>query len=256
MSSIAFAADPKCRSSQALGIASPVASQQPVVSDRNAILMEMGEHAAAQIKQASRCLQIPPRTVIRPLEDRAQLVLFPEGGLIAIQMLRAGGAASEVGTVGAEGAIGVLEALADAPSPFGYFSLAPTTAWGATAEILRRTLEAEPEARQAVWGYLARSQTALRNDVACATRHRGLERLADRLLAYREGLGERLPVTQDDLAQALGLTRTSVTALMTSLSNTGLTQTGRGWIKILAPDRLAKLACGCRRRARAASPVV
>jgi CRP-like cAMP-binding protein len=178
---------------------------------------------------------------------RSDVVLFPESGLIAIQCLGVDGALSEVGTVGTDGAVGLFDALSGAPDPFTHFTLSPTTVWITPAEVVERVFRDDPAAAKALWRYLAQTQTWARQDIACATRHRGLERLADRLLAYSRELGARLPVTQDDLAQALGMTRTSITALVTTLSNAGLTRTGRGWIEILAADRLADLACGCRR---------
>ena len=51
----------------------------------------------------------------------------------------------------------------------------------------------------------------------------------------------------------LGANRTTVTALAISLSDAGLTRTGRGWISVVDAERLDRIACGCRNSAPAAT---
>jgi CRP/FNR family cyclic AMP-dependent transcriptional regulator len=251
MSSLAFVAEGAARFRQP--VATGIATRQTSGSATrgNAILAELGEAAATQIRQQSRQVRFAARTSLQPPDLRPDVVLFPDSGLIAIQVLGSDGAVSEVGTVGAEAAVGLLEALSGAPCPFTHFTLAPTAGWLTPADVVRKAFQADERAADVMWQNVAQVQTRTRNDIACATRHRGLERLADRLLAYRQQLGERLPVTQDDLAQALGMTRTSVTGLVTTLSHAGLTRTGRGWIQIIDADRLGDVACGCRQPPRA-----
>jgi CRP-like cAMP-binding protein len=246
MSFNAFAADRAARFRQPAAQAALAPNRFSAATGGNMVLAELGEVAAGQIKRQSRQTRFAARAWLQGAEAPSGAVLFPDSGLIAIQAPGAEGALSEVGTVGADGALGLLEALSGAPSPFTHFTLTPTAAWVTPGVVVQRLFRSDAAVADVLWRHLALAQTRARNDIACASHHRGLERLADRLLAYRQEVGDRLPVRQDDLAHALGMTRTSVTALLTTLANSGLIRTGRGWIQIIAAPRLADIACGCR----------
>ena len=80
----------------------------------------------------------------------------------------------------------------------------------------------------------------------CAARHGLRARLADYLLALQAAApGALLSVTQEELAAALGVYRTTVTALLGQFADEGLVATGRGRLSVRDPSRLGQAACGC-----------
>jgi CRP-like cAMP-binding protein len=89
---------------------------------------------------------------------------------------------------------------------------------------------------------LAQSQRT----TACNTAHNLPERLARWLLQTQDRVGrDTLPLTQEFLAEMLGVRRTSVTLVAQQLQNAGAIQTLRGRIKVLDRHKLEDLACEC-----------
>ena len=70
-----------------------------------------------------------------------------------------------------------------------------------------------------------------------------LSRLADKLGEVRdEGLLIQMPLTRDDIAQMTGATAETASRVMSQFQKDGLINSGRQWVAIADPKRLAALA--------------
>lgn len=88
----------------------------------------------------------------------------------------------------------------------------------------------------------------LERQVACGLTHPAAARLADFLLAVREAT--RAPIialSQSQMAEMLGLTRSTANEICRQLERAGAIRTLRGKVKILDESQLASFACGCRK---------
>jgi CRP-like cAMP-binding protein len=82
--------------------------------------------------------------------------------------------------------------------------------------------------------------------VACNGRHSLKERLARWLLMMRDRSDvDVMPITQDLLAELLGVQRPSLTHAVAELEQDGLILRARGQIKILDRQRLIEASCEC-----------
>jgi CRP-like cAMP-binding protein len=91
----------------------------------------------------------------------------------------------------------------------------------------------------------------LQQAAACNAMHGTEARLARWLLqAQDRQQGDELPLTQEFLAQMLGVRRTTVTVAASALEGHGIVQYQRGKIHILDRPRLEEAACGCYRIVR------
>ena len=82
--------------------------------------------------------------------------------------------------------------------------------------------------------------------VACNGAHSLKERLARWLLMMRDRSdGDALPITQDLLAEMLGVQRPSITNAARELEHAGLIARGRRQVTILDRRGLAKASCEC-----------
>jgi CRP-like cAMP-binding protein len=90
--------------------------------------------------------------------------------------------------------------------------------------------------------------TEARQFVACNALHGVEARLARSLLEAlersRDGLA--LPVTQETLAEMLGVQRTTVTAAVAQLQASGALRSTRGLVEVVDPEMLESTACVCR----------
>lgn len=87
-----------------------------------------------------------------------------------------------------------------------------------------------------------------RQYVACNALHSLQSWLARLLVDIQDKArcGETLPMTQDALAQMLGVQRTSVALAVASLQKAGVIRRGRGALEIADRAGLEREACSCR----------
>ena len=82
--------------------------------------------------------------------------------------------------------------------------------------------------------------------VACNALHSVEERCARWLLATHDRAGDHLiQLTQESLAEMLGVQRTTVSAVTSALAARGLIKTLRGRVEILDRKVLERVACEC-----------
>src|SRR5262249_9757212 len=86
----------------------------------------------------------------------------------------------------------------------------------------------------------------LLQSVVCNAFHPMQQRLARRLLSTQDRIGtHELPLTQDYLAQTLGVHRSTVIRVARPLQDNGIIEYARGRIAILDRSKLEKAACEC-----------
>lgn len=209
-------------------------------------MRSLGE-AAATAGLAARRAHFLPGAVIWEAGETPGHVLFVEKGLVALRWSDSEGALAEAAAIGSDGAVGLMEALAHGPFAFEARAELDTVGLLVPAERLRRLAENDPAAAGVFWAYALELQARAHRGVGCAVRHATQARLADYILARSLASDEAwLTLTQEDVATALGLYRTTVTALLARLVGDGIISTGRGRLRVLETGRLAQAACGCR----------
>ena len=172
-------------------------------------------------------------------------VFFPESGLESLVATTAEGGMVETGVVGIEGAVGLTEALADAP----FYPLANTQVAGQAWKVPVRDCRAvfgKEKMRILLERYAQFLLAEARQSVACQAFHPLDRRLARWLWEcyQRAGLGEEIPITHEFMATMLGSRRASVTEALPKL--VPAVSTARGKIIIDDPAALANYACECR----------
>ena len=194
-------------------------------------------------------------TLHRPGEP-VQRVYFPEGALIGLISPTPAGDAVQTAMVGWDGALGVFEACGTRRSAFLAEVMVAGSAWLIGADDYRALYAASELLRTAVHKYVEILLAEARQFVACNALHGVEARLSRSVLeaSERSRDGRTLPLTQESLAQMLGVQRTTVTAAVAQLQTAGALRSSRGVVTVLDPDALERTACCCRqliRRARA-----
>ncbi len=172
-------------------------------------------------------------------------VFFPETGLESLVATTAEGGIVETGVVGIEGAVGLTEALAEAP----FYPLANTQVSGQAWKVPARDCRAvfgKNGMRILLERYAQFLLAEARQSVACQAFHSLDRRLARWLWEcyMRAGVGKEIPITHEFMATMLGSRRASVTEALPKLVPS--VSTARGKIIIDDPAALANYACECR----------
>ncbi|MDO9711530.1 Crp/Fnr family transcriptional regulator [Paracraurococcus lichenis] len=183
-------------------------------------------------------------------------VYFPHAGtMIALALPLAEGGSAEMATIGDEGAAGLGLDAADPepdpltrgivriPGPADRIATARLADAAAGSPLLRRLLARHAEASVAMALHAA----------ACHGRHPLPARLATWLLTAldRAPRGEpAIPLTQEFLAERLGIHRATLSPALLSLRRDRMLRVRRGRVLVLDRAALEHAACGCRAAVR------
>jgi CRP-like cAMP-binding protein len=215
---------------------------------RNQLLICLEPTVSARFGSRLRQVALEQGRVLQRQGEVFEHVWFPQGALIALVSALPAGETVQTSIIGWDGALGVFEACGSRQSAFLAEVQVAGDAVCMAAEDYRQMFEASPALREQVHRYTEILLTEARQHVACNAVHSVEARLCRSLVEAleRSADGRTLPMTQEALANALGVQRTTVTAAMMALQSSGAVRTGRGQIEILNPDRLEQGACCCR----------
>ncbi|WFU25182.1 Crp/Fnr family transcriptional regulator [Bradyrhizobium sp. CB1717] len=173
-------------------------------------------------------------------------VYFPHGGSISISVSLSEGQTIEVAMLGRDSVIGGGAALADGIAPTDAVVLFPGTA--STLEIAAcRTIAA---ASLRFRGLIMRHEQVLlahaQQSLLCNTRHPVEARLARWLLRARDlSDSASLPLTQEALAQMMGVRRNAISLVAHAMQRAGIIRYTRGQIEIIDLPALKATSCDC-----------
>lgn len=155
------------------------------------------------------------------------------------------GEAIETGMVGRDGVFGAAQALDDKVCLNKVTVQVPGTASIVDADRARHLADDLPQLRALMVKYELFSSEQAQQTSACNAVHDVHSRMCKWLLRMHELVGDDLPLTQDFLAQMMGVQRTSVNGVASALQKEGLISYKRGHIRIEDIDRVRARACEC-----------
>jgi CRP-like cAMP-binding protein len=178
--------------------------------------------------------------------DRLTQVIFPHSGVISLIVSLSVGETVEVAMIGRDSVFGGAAALDGGISLTDAVVQQPGTASALDIERLRTVADQNIAFRTK----LIRQEQALfaqaQQSAACNASHSVEARLARCLLRMHDlAAVEDLPLTQDLLAQMIGVKRNSVSLVAHILQAAGLIKYNRGHIKIVDIEGLKDISCEC-----------
>jgi CRP-like cAMP-binding protein len=166
--------------------------------------------------------------------------------MFSLVILMRDGQAVEAGTVGNEGMVGLPVFLGAETSPHRAFSQIPGEALRMRAKDFMEELERDGPLRRRLGLYNQALMNQMAYSVACNRLHSVEERMCRWLLMCNDRVGaDQFPLTQEFLAQMLGVRRPSVTVVAGVLQKAGLIAYARGRVVILDRPRLEAASCEC-----------
>jgi CRP-like cAMP-binding protein len=216
--------------------------------ERNLLLAGLTPQVASRLHKHLQAHQFAEGTVLWHADHKATEVFFPVSGIISIGVPTKDGHVIEVAIVGREGAAGfhsrsgalrlATQAVIRAAGRFMSISAQAFAAAELDSEDLRRIVDVSTG-----WLMLQSQQMA-----ACNAVHSAEARFCRWLLRASDALAEeKVPVTQEMIAQALGIRRTTATLIAQQLQMRGAIAYSRGKIAIRDRSALQAAACDCHR---------
>jgi CRP-like cAMP-binding protein len=179
-------------------------------------------------------------------------VYLPQSGVISMRNSLLEGQTAEVAMVGPDSVFGAAAGLADNVSLTDAVVRLPGTA--SILDVARFRAVADRSATFRT--VLVRHQQALfaqvQQSAACNASHSVEARLARWLLHARDRTGsESLPLTQETLAQMIGVQRNAVSMVAHALQKAGILRYSRGQLEIANAEGLRGASCECYRTVKA-----
>lgn len=216
---------------------------------QNEILAEIEPAVALKFGAHLERVELTRGQVLQETGDPVDWVWFPENALICIASESVEGESVSGGMVGRNGAFGAFEACGSRLSYARALVQIDGEAWRIRDHHYRDLFHLSANLRVAIHKHVEALLVEARQLVACTAIHRVEHRMCRFLLdaSARSHRQAHLTLTQEELANALGVQRSTIAVASSALQRSGLIGSRRGSIDILDFARLEAAACSCRR---------
>src|ERR1700712_481461 len=147
--------------------------------------------------------------------------------------------------IGNDGVFGAIQALDDKVSLNHVVIQVPGAASVISSDRLREVIDTLPLLRGLLVKYEQFFLAQVQQTAACNALHNVQARSCKWLLRMHDLVGDDIPLTQEFLAQMMGVRRTSVTEVAGELQRAGMISYSRGRIRIKEVNLIRQWACEC-----------
>jgi len=184
--------------------------------------------------------------ILMDVESPIDAVYFPESGVISVVAVYADGSIVEMATIGREGSTGVQAFFGVTHSSIRFLVQIPGKVVKMSRATFDHAMKTMPPFRALMSSYAHALLEQVLVSGACNAAHSLSKRLARWLLMMRDRSdADVLPVTQNLLAEMLGVQRPTVTLAIQVLEQAGLILRGRKAVTIVNRAGLIDAACEC-----------
>jgi CRP-like cAMP-binding protein len=213
---------------------------------RNRILAALPRDVLANLLPYLKPELLPRGRVLCDVDESLRHVYFVERGLVSMVAVFADRTTAEMATVGHEGLIGIGNILGGEHALARYVVPMPAQVLAIEAAQFRGALRASPELRATCNAYAHAFLGEALQTAACNSVHMVEERCARWLLmSHDRSDGGTLALTQEYLADMLGVCRSTVTLAAGALQRAGLIRYRRAAITVLDRPGLEAASCEC-----------
>ena len=218
---------------------------------RNRLLAALPQDVLLNLRPHLKPVSLARGRVLCEAAEPLGRAYFVEVGAVSLVTVFEDGTTAEMATVGHEGMVGIGILLGGEHALGRYVVPVSGFAHAIEASRLRSALGVSPELRAACETYAQAFVAHLMQNVACNAAHQVEQRCARWLLMCAEQTeNDTFELTQEYLAEMLGVRRSTVTVVAGTLQQAGLIHYRRGVITILDRQGLEATVCECYRIVR------
>jgi len=219
---------------------------------RNRLLLALPSRHLERLKPELERVRCQRELVLIDADSSLDHVFFPDSGVVSALAVYADGKTIEMATIGREGCTGLQAVLGAKRSSAQLLVQIPGSAAKMSRVAFTRAMQSMPSFRNLMYAYLHAFLEQVMVSVACNGAHSLKERLARWLLMMRDRSDDdALPITQDLLAEMLGVQRPTITNAVRELERAGWIKRGRRQVTILDRQGLVAASCECYQLVRA-----
>ena len=175
-----------------------------------------------------------------------QHVYFPADCIVSLLYVMQNGASAEIAVVGKEGIVGISLFMGGETTPSRAVVQSGGHAYRLSAALLKEEFSRSGAVQHLLLRYTQALLTQMAQTAVCNRHHSVEQQLCRWLLLSLDRLSDNnLTMTQELIANMLGVRREGVTEAAGKLQTAGLISYSRGKITVLDRPRLQKKACEC-----------
>lgn len=225
--------------------ARPAIARLPV-PHQNKFLASLSEDILDRIAHRLDLVPLSRGQILYETGHTPRYAYFPSDCIVSLQLMTEAGKGVELGVVGNEGSVG-LDALFGGSNPCQQAVVESTgTACRLPVQLLKEEFDRGGELARLVLLYMQSLITQIAQTAVCNRHHSIQQQVCRRLLLSFDRLpSDQIILTQDTLANLLGVRREGITEAAGLLRDLGVIEYRRGRITILDRTRLEMLSCEC-----------
>jgi CRP-like cAMP-binding protein len=189
---------------------------------------------------------LTPGDVLCESGDSGSYVYFPTDCIMSLLYVMLDGASAEISVVGNDGMVGIAVFMGGESTTSRSVVQSAGTVFRLAAADLRKEFNGYPEMRTLMLRYTQALITQMAQTAVCNRHHTIDQQLCRWLLLSLDRLpGAKLKMTQELIANMLGVRREGVTEAAGKLQDLGVIDYRRGHITVLDRAKLETLVCEC-----------
>ena len=193
-----------------------------------------------------KLVPLPLGSVLYESGDAQRYVYFPIDAIVSLLYVLKDGASAEIAVVGNDGAIGVALFMGGATTTNRAIVQSAGSAYRLTGQRLKREFGRHGEMLHVLLRYTQALITQMAQTAVCNRHHSVDQQLCRWLLLSLDRLtSNKLTMTQELIANMLGVRREGVTDAAGKLQKLGVIEYRRGKITVLDRPHLEALSCEC-----------
>lgn len=214
--------------------------------EQNHLLAALSPEVKARVFPLLELVQLPLGTVLYESGDTQMYGYFPVNAIVSLLYVTSEGASSEISMIGNDGLVGVALLMGAKSSLNRAIVQSEGVAYRITAKKLNEEFNRHGDALMLLLRYTQTLITQMAQTAVCNRHHSIDQQLCRWLLLSLDRLSSNeITMTQELIANMLGVRREGVTEAAGKLQKLGVIHYSRGHITVLNRERLEQLSCEC-----------
>ncbi|MCB1745547.1 MAG: Crp/Fnr family transcriptional regulator [Gammaproteobacteria bacterium] len=214
--------------------------------EHNHILAALPSAVQKRLFDALEFVALPLGKVLYEPGDTLRHVYFPTDSIVSLLYVMESGASAEISVVGNEGMIGIAVFMGGESTPSRAIVQSAGSAYRLPGQRLKQEFNNHGDLMVLLLRYTQALITQMAQTAVCNRHHSIDQQLCRWLLLSLDRLPtNRLTMTQELIANMLGVRREGVTEAAGKLQDLGVIAYRRGQITVLDRARLEQLCCEC-----------
>ena len=213
---------------------------------QNRLLSALPKEVQARVFTQLELVPMALGMVLYESGDTMRHVYFPADCIVSLLYVMENGASAEISVVGNEGLVGISLFMGGESTPSRAVVQSAGYAYRLTGQLMKDEFNRHGETLMLMLRYTQALITQMAQTAVCNRHHSIDQQLCRWLLLSLDRLpSNRLTMTQELIANMLGVRREGVTDAAGKLQKLGVIEYSRGEITVLNRPHLEKLSCEC-----------